>query len=540
LLYRHWPLAAALALLFAIVVFLLIVSLDAQDGRLVYALDDPYIHMAIARHLVQDGVWGVTPHAFTAASSSPVWTLLLAATYTLIGPNEVAPLILNLVSATLVLALVYGLCRAQRVPPGLILITLLAVIFLTPLPALIFSGQEHTLHLLLTLALVWLAARVMVLPEDARREQRALLLIAAALPVLRYEGLFLVAVVCALLALHRRWRTALATGAIAGLPLLVCGTISVHNGGYWLPNPVIIKSDLAYTANAADAVESVLQLFSYPYLRGLYWELFKFPNLHLTLLVILALGLTLTRKPARTAQLMLVMFVAAALLHLRLARVGSFYRYEAYLMGLGITVIAAAGGVFADRLTSDENSRDRALRMIVLGLLSVLILFPALNRAWDALAQTPDAMHNIYSQQVQMGLFLRDYYNGGAVALNDIGAVCYLADIHLLDLWGLGTMEVAEAKRGRYYSRELIDGLAVREGIQIAIIYEDAIAPYGGVPQWIKVGEWTIPNRVTAAAATVSFYAVDPFEAQALAAHLYDFSARMPRDVTQTLFFDPR
>jgi hypothetical protein len=539
LLYRHWPLAAALALLFAVVVFLLIVSLDAQGGRLVYALDDPYIHMAIARHLVQDGVWGVTPHTFTAASSSPLWTLLLAASYALTGPNEVAPLILNIVSAALGLALVYGFCRAQRVPTGLILITLLAVIFLTPLPALIFSGQEHTLHLLLTLALVWLAARVMVLPENARREQRALLLIAAALPVLRYEGLFLVAVVCALLALHRRWRTALVTGALAGLPLLVYGTISVRNGGYWLPNPVIIKSDLGSTANAADAVESVLRLFSYPYLRGLYWELFRFPNLHLTLLVILALGLMMARKPARTVQLMLVMFVAAALLHLRLARIGSFYRYEAYVMGLGITVIAA-GGVFADRLTSEENSRDRALRMIVLGLLSVLILFPALNRAWDALVQTPDAMRNIYSQQVQMGLFVRAYYDGGAVALNDIGAVCYLADIHLLDLWGLGTMEVAEAKRGRYYSRELIDGLAVREGIRIAIVYEDAIAPYGGVPQWIKVGEWTIPNRVTAAAATVSIYAVDPFEAQALAAHLYDFSARMPRDVTQTLFFDPR
>jgi len=46
---RHWPLIVALAVLHAVVIRWVILSTEAQGGRLVYALDDPYIHMAIAK-----------------------------------------------------------------------------------------------------------------------------------------------------------------------------------------------------------------------------------------------------------------------------------------------------------------------------------------------------------------------------------------------------------------------------------------------------------------------------------------------------------
>jgi asparagine N-glycosylation enzyme membrane subunit Stt3 len=44
-------------------------SIRINGGHLVYALDDPYIHMAIAKNVVQHHVWGVTPFGFTSASS---------------------------------------------------------------------------------------------------------------------------------------------------------------------------------------------------------------------------------------------------------------------------------------------------------------------------------------------------------------------------------------------------------------------------------------------------------------------------------------
>ena len=59
------PLAVALVLLLVSVAALLACSLPRGGGRLVYALDDAYIHMAMARNLAEHGVFGVTRHAFT-------------------------------------------------------------------------------------------------------------------------------------------------------------------------------------------------------------------------------------------------------------------------------------------------------------------------------------------------------------------------------------------------------------------------------------------------------------------------------------------
>jgi hypothetical protein len=62
-----------------ITVVLLVAALRTSDGTMVYALDDPAIHLSVAQNLVDHGTWGVTPGHFQSASSSPLWTLLVAA-----------------------------------------------------------------------------------------------------------------------------------------------------------------------------------------------------------------------------------------------------------------------------------------------------------------------------------------------------------------------------------------------------------------------------------------------------------------------------
>jgi hypothetical protein len=57
-----------------------------------------------------------------------------------------------------------------------------------------------------------------------------------------------------------------------------------------------------------------------------------------------------------------------------------------------------------------------------------------------SLVITPQASRNIYEQQYQMGMFLKRCYPGKAVAVNDICAVSYLADVRLVDLLGLARM----------------------------------------------------------------------------------------------------
>ena len=79
----------------------------------------------------------------------------------------------------------------------------------------------------------------------------------------------------------------------------------------------------------------------------------------------------------------------------------------------------------------------------------------------------PQCTRNIFEQQFQMGLFVRKNYQGSNVALNDIGIVDYLADIHLLDLWGLASQEVAQARRSRRYQEAQIASFSRQAHIKI-------------------------------------------------------------------------
>src|SRR4051794_15766820 len=104
---RRWPLPAAILLLLITIAGIIVVALVRDRGVFTYGLDDPYIHMAIARNLVVHGLWGVTPDAFVSASSSPLWILILSI-FQLLGISlTVVPLLLNVLSATAILVLGY-------------------------------------------------------------------------------------------------------------------------------------------------------------------------------------------------------------------------------------------------------------------------------------------------------------------------------------------------------------------------------------------------------------------------------------------------
>jgi hypothetical protein len=148
----------------------------------------------------------------------------------------------------------------------------------------------------------------------------------------------------------------------------------------------------------------------------------------------------------------------------------------------------------------------------------------------------PQCTTNIFEQQYQMGSFVRQYYQGSTVALNDVGAVNFLADIHCLDLWGLANRDVTSLKREHNYHLRDIVGLSRQAGARIAIVYDLWFAgEVGGLPaEWVRVGQWTIRNNVIAGGDTVSFYALDPSEVSHLIQCLREFSLRLPRDVIQS------
>lgn len=173
--------------------------------------------------------------------------MLLSAIYLIFGTNEIAPLVLNVIVATLVVISTYKLLDSWRPQMSAVysFAALLGVIFLAPLPALIFTGLEHILHIFFTIPFVYFSAKVLSGQSTNfwGSESVLLLTLALFLPFVRYEGLFLVFAACVLFILRGRWLYALVLGAAASSTIGIYAILSVQQGWYWLPNSVLLKGN---------------------------------------------------------------------------------------------------------------------------------------------------------------------------------------------------------------------------------------------------------------------------------------------------------
>jgi hypothetical protein len=503
-------------------------SLRVTDGHLIYPLDDAYVHMAIAKNVVLHHVWGVTRYEFASASSSPLWTSLLALSYVVAGVNAVAPLLFNLVSGTLLLVTLYALMRA-RAASGLLTVVVLAVtVLIAPLATLTIIGMEHTAHALATVWLAFSGAAVVAANRPPTMKELVWLgAVAAVTSGLRYEGLFTLAVIAALLLATKGAVAASVVALLGAAPALVYGLWSVAHGSYVLPNSLLLKGRVP-EMNA----KALLSFASgSPALHNLL------ANPHVLLLVVLALILLLivtTDIVWTDTVYLLVVLVGTALLHMQLAAAGWFYRYEAYLIVLGVAVF---GAVAADRLSGMAMTWARAssVRAAVVAILLVVAGFPFASRALNGWRNIPTASSNIYQQQYQMGLFLDRFYRGRSVALNDIGAASYLTDFHLLDIYGLANLDIVRMRRARRYASAEIGASATRQATEVAIIYPSWLGEYGGVPSgWTRVGQWGVRDNVVLGENALAFYAVHDDERSRLAANLRQFASALPAPVLQS------
>lgn len=257
---------------------------------------------------------------------------------------------------------------------------------------------------------------------------------------------------------------------------------------------------------------------------------------HICVLISLALFILVThlRKQRTNYIILLIIFISISITHLLFARVGSFFRYESYLIGFGLFAISIGSCGYIPNI-SLKSLRQNFPFYLTLALLISWLSVPMLIRALFSLRDTPQATKNIYEQQYHMGLFLRKFYQGSAVAANDIGAINYLADIKCVDLCGLATPKVLHLKNNNKYTTDQIYNICKENNVKIAILYEKWYKKYGGLPpQWIKVGEWTIQQNIVCGGLTVSFYAVDTAETDNLINNLRKFAKSLPGDVIQS------
>jgi hypothetical protein len=292
---------------------------------------------------------------------------------------------------------------------------------------------------------------------------------------------------------------------------------------------------------------------------NLYKALHMFVLL-IAVLLFYALASGKGRDVLDSRQLMGTILLLTALPHVEFVQVGPLFRYDAYLFVMSVLFLAAQLPIVAPDLATrlsfsrgrvpkylaassadlkvdpTPNFRRRLVpQYLAASALALLLLFPLTVKGSRLLWLLPQCTTNIFEQQYQMGIFIHQYYQGSTVALNDVGAVNFLADIHCLDLWGLANRAVTSAKRTHDFHTKDIADLSRQAGARIAIVYDHWFAgEVGGLPaEWTRVGRWTIQDNVITAGETVSIYAVDPAEVSHLSQCLREFSVRLPRDVIQ-------
>ncbi len=566
--FFQWPTLSAAALLVGLVGILVAQAMGRNGGKWVYPLDDAYIHLAVVKHLVQHGVWGISYlNGFSSCMSSLLYPLLVAVSFLVFGVHEWVLLALNLVAAVAAIGYAGTLLR-RHTRSGTVIFTVLgAAVVFTPLFIVVTTGMEHVWQILVDLFFVDLALQVLA-PEEAappvRRAHLLLPLAACLVVMIRFEGLFFVAIVGLLLLCRGRFWLAVGVGTGAALPLGIFGAYSVWQGWSFLPNSVLMKggshaggwlfllpvaavfAGLRWPRSTRRVLVAVVILaalaVALPHPRAWivgqhleYKQLLK-NYAHLVILVSsLSAALfwqlqrqrTLWTRPA----LLLGILLVVALQHLAFAGVGWVYRYEAYLMFLGIVALGVA---FADAFPGPDAAWFRRAPRWA-SVAAALACLPLAWRAVSASVQIPQASHNIYEQQYQMARFVQRFYNGAGVAANDIGAIDYYADVRIYDTFGLASHEVYQATRKGLYNQGTVRELIRKYDVQLVVVYDFESSQYGGIlPEWVLAGRWTIPHNVVCAGETVSFYAPDAGRAPRLRRSLQEFAPQLPRDVGQS------
>jgi hypothetical protein len=497
------------------------VSMALNHDTVVYALDDPYIHLAMARNWLRAHSVGVTPGHFAPASSSPLWVVLLVACSALVGLQDTLPLALNMLASLGLLALFW---RGREQLRGSALgvdddqhwsLIAAGLPLLLNLPALSLCGMEHVLHAALVLGFtigVWRylqRANLSIYPVYA---------LSAMLPLVRLESVFVIGAAALVLLRHRKPRHAFGLVIVAALPVIAQGVVMHANGGFYLPNPIVAKAlPPLFSAWLERWGLELLGLLSHP-------------------MLLLVFGWSLVYRRAQTglaADGFLFCFLIA-LLHSALSTVGGIGyldRYESYVVDLGLFFVCASDMQAARHVAALPKSRaqrrwgrlERVL--VVLGVLEKGALFITATLATN----------DIYEQQYQMARLVKQQFPHSGIAVNDLGLVSLRAGGTVTDLVGLGTTEVLRAQRAAgdltLLDERVIDPILAHNRTDLMIIYTSWFSPrlYAG---WQPVAAWSLPRPpITAGGSRVVFFAPDAARARELTRRLHAFEGELPKHV---------
>lgn len=506
-------------------------TMHRLGGRWVYVLDDPAIHLSVAQNLLHHGTWGVEAGHYQSASSSPMWTVVLAVLLAPFGRiREALPLLCNLVVGVALLKVLSKLAppfRPSWKHPIQVLGVLFLVTFVLFLPGLAVVGMEHTLHAFLVLATVVLFGRRR---RGERWGPRWLPYLLLGLAVLtRFETVFVAAglgvgVLAGMggqyavegdpdVSPRRRITTVALIGVSSGVPLGAYALVNHAMGQGLLPNSVLYKSQVTGADGASTSLEAIIGRFFQDPLLPVLW-------------LAAMLYLLLCEKDRNASVLSASVLAIAIPLHVTLAKVGWYERYQSYLVILGVAFLFA---VARERLPASARAVRQAHRPAAISLAVLLVAVPFVHYKINWTFNSPASSVDMYRQHYLAGEFLARYYDGKPVATGELGYISLFHDGPVTDLYGLGDYQVLRYRQEKRDPRVYLPALARERGFNVAAVYPVTMG-YLVPPNWILVGTWVTPegHLFTSIDRRFQFWATTPDEVAPLRAHLQEFAKELP------------
>ncbi len=480
--------------------FLLIDALGAT-GALVYTLDDPYIHLALAQRL-QHGLYGINPGEPASPASSILFPFLLVP----LADRAIGawlPLAVNLaamIGAVLIMARLWTIAGAG--PRAAMLLTVVSTIALNWI-GLAFTGLEHSLHVLASLASVlglWLALT----------EKRVAWWFMAALiagPALRYEGLAVSGAALVVLWIVGERRAALAIGAAIAAIVGGFSAFLVAQGLPLLPSSVLVKQAGGVAAQ----------------LRASLRE----PSGWLLIVAALGFAATLARSRDQRTRLMALLGLLVALAHMAAGRYGWLARYEVYALS---SVLAA--GVLAARVPLAMLLGRGQHRAFASTALLMVVLLAAGSHLLHGTIGVPLASRNIAAQHREMRRLAVDHLRA-PVGVHDIGLVSLGNPHYVLDYWGLASDAMRRMRSDPARPRDWMEQAARAHGVDLALLYEVVFAPEIP-PGWTVLGRLHLGAPPIILADTVTLYATRAEAVPALRAAIAAWLPGLPPGVRYT------
>ncbi len=473
-------------------------TLHLTHGEFTYAVDDAYIHIELAKHILH-GHYGINEGELAAPSSSVIWPLLLAPFAVWDTLLIYMPLIIGVITAGLTGMLVFRVFRTIGVLPALLVTMILT--YTLNVYGLPIYGMEHGLQVLLTVVV----AAGLIRPasiETSRPHRLAFYTALTLLPLVRYDSLALVLPVWAYMLYRGDYRNVLTSGIIAGGLLSAFSGFLYFNDLGILPQSVTTKSRVFDLTTAASNIQFHL----------------------LTHQAVVLAAAVVCISQWSTNKLLGLVIAAFTVLFFTFENPVAVGRYEPFFF-LFITLIGM------DALIAQR-------RALWTAVFATPLLF-ASTAFYATLA--PASAADIHAQQGHMGKIAQQL--NAPLAVNDLGLVALYTDHLVLDLMGLASQEAGKL---RTPSRRLaLSGIGSEDtswdvafmkkhDVHYAMVYADHFSPDG----WIPVGTLDLHRTAVIIRLNhVTMFAETPAHARHFRKILSEYAAAHPSaDYGITLF----